>query len=205
MDHSLAARGARLRHFAQAAQARLLQLFASEMPAWAFFLDFAVYPPLIVLCLTLAFGNAGLVQGMLGLLMLASGLAIWTLAEYLIHRFAFHHAPLLKPIHMAHHHAPRDLNGTPTVFTVILFYLLVYLPLSALFGQQLAAAGVAGVMAGYLAYVAVHYVVHHLGSGGLKPLRRLIKLHAVHHHDTKHNFGVTTGLWDRVFGTLARR
>jgi sterol desaturase/sphingolipid hydroxylase (fatty acid hydroxylase superfamily) len=47
--------------------------------------------------------------------------------------------------------------------------------------------------------------VHHLGSGGSRGLRRLIKLHAVHHHDTDHNFGVTTAFWDRVFGTLASR
>lgn len=184
---------------------RFQQFFASEMPAWAFFLDFVIYPPLILLCLVKAFWRAEADQAVLALGAALAGLAVWSLAEYLIHRFAFHHAPVLKPIHMAHHDAPRDLNGTPTVITVIVFYLLVYLPLTEALGDHLAVAATAGVMLGYLAYVAVHYVVHHLGSGGSPRLRKLIKLHAVHHHDTKHNFGVTTAIWDRVFGTLARR
>lgn len=175
------------------------------MPAWAFFLDFVVYPPLIVLGLYLGLAGQGAGQVLASVAMVMAGVMVWSLAEYLIHRFVFHHAPLLKPIHMAHHDAPRDLNGTPTLFTVILFYLIVYLPLETLLGRPAAAAGVAGVMLGYLAYVTVHYVVHHMGSGGLRGLRRLIKLHAVHHHDTRHNFGVTSDFWDRVFGTLAKR
>lgn len=186
-------------------QARLVHLFASDMPAWAFFLDFALYPPLVLLGLGVALIKADPSQTVAACAAFLVGLAVWTLAEYLIHRFVFHRAPVLKPIHMAHHDAPRALNGTPTLLTVAVFYGLVFWPLSALAGLRLGAAATAGVMAGYLAYVSVHYVVHHLGSGGRPILRRLIRLHAVHHHDSDHNFGVTSALWDRVFGTLARR
>lgn len=191
-----------LMQFARAGQARFQQLLSAEMPAWAFFLDFVIYPPLVVFCLFLGMIWAGIWAAVMAAL---AGVAFWTLAEYLIHRFAFHHAPGLKPIHMAHHDSPRDLNGTPTLLTVLVFYLCVYLPLDLAFGAGLAAAGTAGVMLGYLAYVTVHYVVHHLGSGGIRPLRRLIKLHALHHHDLDHNFGVTSPFWDLVFGTYARR
>ena len=38
---------------------RILQMFSAEMPAWMFFLDFLVYPPLILLCVVLAFGPGG--------------------------------------------------------------------------------------------------------------------------------------------------
>ena len=44
---------------ARKAKAWILQMFSAEMPAWAFFLDFVVYPPLILLCLVLAFGSEG--------------------------------------------------------------------------------------------------------------------------------------------------
>lgn len=192
----------RIRQIVLKARARVLQMFSAEMPAWAFFLDFVVYPPLILLCLVLAFGPQG---GLGSVALVALGLLGWSLAEYLIHRFAFHHAPLLRQIHLAHHHAPRELNGTPTLVTVAVFYMLVYWPLTWALRPEWAAAVTAGVLLGYLAYVGVHYVVHHLGSGGRAWLRRLIRLHAVHHHDIAHNFGVTSALWDWVFGTLAKR
>lgn len=191
-----------VRHFARKARVWVVQMLRTDMPAWAFFLDFVVYPPLILLCLVLAFSAGG---GVAPIAMIALGLLGWSLAEYLIHRFAFHHAPVLQQIHLAHHAAPRALNGTPTLVTVIVFYGLVYWPLTWMLRADWAAAVTAGVLLGYLAYVGVHYVVHHKGSGGRAWLRRLIRLHAVHHHDVAHNFGVTTPLWDWVFGTLARR
>lgn len=192
----------RIRGGALKTRARLLQLVSAEMPAWAFFLDFLIYPPLMLLCVALAFGPDG---GIGSVAMIALGVSGWSLAEYLIHRFAFHHAPVLQQIHLAHHAAPRDLNGTPTVVTLAVFYGLVYWPLTLVLRAEWAAAVTAGVLLGYLGYVGVHYVVHHLGSGGRPWLRRLIRLHAVHHHDVAHNFGVTSPLWDWVFGTLARR
>ena len=184
------------------AKTRILQMFSAEMPAWMFFLDFLVYPPLILLCLVLAFGPQG---GFASAGLIALGLLGWSLAEYLIHRFAFHHAPVLQQIHLAHHHAPRELQGTPMLVTLLVFYGLVYWPLTLALRPEWAAAAMAGVLLGYLGYISVHYVVHHLGSGGRPWLRRLIRLHAVHHHDVAHNFGVTSPLWDWVFGTLARR
>ncbi|WP_054008911.1 sterol desaturase family protein [Cypionkella psychrotolerans] len=184
------------------AKTRILQMFSAEMPAWMFFLDFLVYPPLILLCVVLAFGPGG---GFASGGLIALGILGWSLAEYLIHRFAFHHAPLLQQIHLAHHAAPRELQGTPMLVTLLVFYGLVYWPLTWALRPEWAAAVMAGVLFGYLGYISVHYVVHHLGSGGRAWLRRLIRLHAVHHHDVAHNFGVTSPLWDWVFGTLARR
>ncbi|MEO6301109.1 MAG: sterol desaturase family protein, partial [Paracoccaceae bacterium] len=100
---------------------------------------------------------------------------------------------------------PRGLTGTPTILTVMVFAVLVYWPASEIGTRASASAWTAGLMAGYLAYVGVHYIVHHLGSGGQPWLRRLIKAHAVHHHDDRVQFGVTTVFWDRVFGTAGRR
>ncbi len=182
-------------------------LATAMSPRW-FFMDFYVYPPLIVLALLAAFkggwGGAVLSVGLVGL-----GVAVWTLAEYLIHRFGFHHVPGLKAAHLAHHADPAGLHGSPTVVTVLVFGGLVFLPLLGLAGLAPAAALTAGVMLGYLAYVALHYAVHHAGSLGpgwiRGQMRVLIRAHAVHHHQVRYNFGVTTTLWDRVFGTLHRR
>jgi sterol desaturase/sphingolipid hydroxylase (fatty acid hydroxylase superfamily) len=186
---------------------------ATDMsPSW-FFLDFYVYPPLVLLCLILAFDDAGVWRAGLVVAQVLAGLAVWTLAEYLIHRFAFHHAPGLKTVHLEHHAEPEGLHGSPTLVTVLVFAGLAFAPLWWLFSLASASALTSGLMLGYLAYVGVHYLVHHpalLGSGetgsrARKALRGLIRAHAVHHHQLGYNFGVTTLVWDRVFGTLHRR
>lgn len=186
---------------------------ATEMsPRW-FFLDFYLYPPLVLICLVMAFDDADLERAVLSALQVAAGLAVWTLAEYLIHRFAFHHAPGLKTVHLEHHAEPEGLHGSPTLVTVMVFVGLGFLPLLWVFSLATAAALTAGLMLGYLAYVGVHFLVHHpallgqgeAGSRARKALRGLIRGHAVHHHQPGFNFGVTSLIWDRVFGTLHRR
>lgn len=181
-----------------------MEFMATAMsPRW-YFMDFYVYPPLIVLGLLVALdGGVGRMALSGGLVVL--GLAVWTLAEYLIHRFAFHHFPGLQAVHLEHHAEPDGLHGSPTVVSVVAFAGLAFAPLWYLIGLPSAAALTVGVMMGYLAYAAVHYAVHHvtgLGPRWIRPqLRALIKAHAVHHHQFTSNFGVTTTLWDRVFGT----
>ncbi len=205
MMNVFTAKIASLRHSAVFAKATFRKVVPAELTEKLFFLDFGVFPLLILLCLYLAFRSAEGVQTLqLAAIVVAGGLA-WTFFEYVIHRFGFHHFPVLKPMHMAHHDDPRGLTGTPTLVTVAAMYLLAYMPVGFLAGDQTAAAWTAGIMAGYLVYVSVHYVVHHLGSGGSSSLRRLIRLHALHHHDDKHNFGVTSDFWDRVFGTRSTR
>ena len=195
----------RFRRFARTAWAADWNFLSTEMSARMFFLDFVVFPPLILVFLVLSVWQADALQWLTSAGLVVVGIGVWTLAEYLIHRFAFHHFPLLKAVHLAHHDDPRGLTGTPTILTVVVFLVLVYWPAAEIGSRASAAAWTAGMLLGYLAYVSVHYVVHHLGSGGWSWLRRLIRAHAVHHHDSSRNFGVTTVLWDRVFGTLGRR
>jgi sterol desaturase/sphingolipid hydroxylase (fatty acid hydroxylase superfamily) len=196
---------ARVRRFAIAEQFGLQGLIS---PAWArrlFFLDFLVFPAAIFLCLAaVAWNEAGVPYVALTALFVI-GYATWTLIEYLMHRFVFHHFPVFTQMHLAHHAAPHDLIGTPTVITLATFGMLIFWPAFDLTGLEQAAALTAGMMSGYLAYVSVHYIVHNIGSRGWPWLKKLIRLHAIHHHDIHHNFGVTTEFWDRVFGTLARR
>jgi len=209
MDHSAVSLVRRVNEYLHRSDLGFLATAMS--PRW-FFMDFYVYPPLIALLLGVSFdGNWAQVALSVGLA--GMGLVLWTLAEYLIHRFAFHHVPGLMTVHLEHHAEPEGLHGSPTVVTVLVFAGLAFGPLWYLTNLPSAAAMTAGVMAGYLAYVGVHYAVHHVNSLGpawMGPklrarLRGLIRAHAVHHHQQSYNFGVTTTIWDRVFGTLHRR
>ena len=62
----------------------------------------------------------------------------------------------------------------------------------------------AGMVAGYLWYDLTHYYLHHAAptTAGGKWLRRY---HLVHHFQTPdRRYGITTPLWDLVFGTYPR-
>jgi sterol desaturase/sphingolipid hydroxylase (fatty acid hydroxylase superfamily) len=181
----------------------LRALFSTTPPAWAFFLDFIVYPLLIMLCAGLALHGAErrAVPWLLGVMVLGYG--VWTLAEYALHRSVLHHVPPFRENHLAHHKAPRELIGTPTLGSVAIFFFLVYGPLIAGLGLHMASALSVGLLAGYFSYVAAHYALHHWGSGGIAHLQKLKRHHALHHHRADDcNYGVTTTFWDRIFGTL---
>jgi sterol desaturase/sphingolipid hydroxylase (fatty acid hydroxylase superfamily) len=138
------------------------------------------------------------------------GLFIWTITEYLLHRFVFHaeiRSPALKRIinsyHGLHHEAPRDpdwiLVQAPYALTVSALYAVI---IAAICWNLFWTAGIlSGIWAGFLYYEAVHYRVH-ISTGNGPLLRWQRRAHFHHHfHDVDRCFGVTSPLWDYVFGT----
>ncbi len=143
------------------------------------------------------------------------GLFLWTLAEYLLHRFVFHYKPrnawqerVTFLFHGIHHVQPQCKTRLvmPPVVSVplsLLFYGLFYL----VCGTWLGAAYwvnplVSGFTIGYLSYDLIHYSTHHLPSrsGVGKYLKRQ---HMLHHFKTPdRRVGVSSPLWDYVFGTM---
>jgi dihydroceramide fatty acyl 2-hydroxylase len=137
----------------------------------------------------------------------AIGAAIWSLAEYLIHRYAFHFVPrsrlgvaLAYLSHGVHHAYPRDPHR-------LVLPLIVSAPIGAALFAGAAMAGawtfplLAGFALGYLAYDLIHYRIHayEADSGVFKWLRRY---HFQHHFSVPdRQFGVSTPFWDYVFRT----
>lgn len=142
------------------------------------------------------------------------GLFLWTLTEYTLHRFLFHYEArserakrIFFLFHGVHHAQPQDKTRLVMPFPVsiplaLLFYGLFHLIL----GVFLRAPGwvnplTAGFMAGYLTYDLTHYATHHF------PMRRgyakyLKRYHMAHHYkDPNTRYGVSSPLWDWVFGT----
>jgi dihydroceramide fatty acyl 2-hydroxylase len=142
------------------------------------------------------------------------GLFLWTFAEYTLHRFVFHFRPrtpgqarVIYLFHGIHHHQPRCKTRLvmPPVVSLplaLLFYGIFWLILGVVLAQpQWIAPTFAGFIAGYLAYDMLHYATHHL------PMRRgvfkfLKRYHLQHHYKTPdRRFGVSSPLWDVLFGT----
>ena len=144
-------------------------------------------------------GDAGMRAG--GLVL--AGLATWTVIEYLVHRFALHGLQPFRRWHAEHHRRPTALIGTPTVVSAGLVGLFVFSPAAALGGWWNAAAFTLGVSIGYLAYSITHHALHHWHFRGAW-FRARRRAHARHHGAVRSgSYGVTTVLWDQVFGSVA--
>ncbi len=168
----------------------------------SYFADFVVYPPAVLLLLLVTLRPGSPVSWSESSVCVLAGLMLWTLIEYLAHRFILHEIRYLADMHEMHHNDPTGFVGTPTWLSLGMICCGSLLPLWWKSGLGLAGGFTAGMMAGYLWYVGIHHIVHHWRILPGTYLYRLKRRHALHHHARQPcNFGVTTGFWDRVFGT----
>ena len=140
--------------------------------------------------------------------LVAIGMALWTLGEYLMHRFAMH---ALRGKGMAsrehlRHHAERDsvLESWYFAWTgVIVVGIALAISAAQLLGPVGACLG-AGWVAGYGFYDWIHWRAHRRPIA--HPYERWVRRHHFHHHfgHPMANHGVTTPIWDLVFGTYER-
>ncbi len=138
-----------------------------------------------------------------------AGLFSWTLFEYLMHRFAFHyvaHSPrtrrIVYIIHANHHEYPRDrerlfMPPAPSLIMACVVFTLQYL----LMGKTVFMF-FPGFVLGYLMYGTMHYAIH-AWNPPFKWMKPLWRNHHLHHYkEEDKGFGVSTTIWDRVFGTM---
>lgn len=140
------------------------------------------------------------------------GVLAFTLVEYLVHRYLFHLIPdtpskanFQYKFHGVHHEYPKDKDRlamppilSATIISLLfgLFYLLM---------NNYAYGFTAGFGIGYACYLGVHYMVH-----AYQPPKNVFRIlwinHAIHHYkDDDVAFGVSSPLWDWVFGTLPKK
>jgi sterol desaturase/sphingolipid hydroxylase (fatty acid hydroxylase superfamily) len=167
--------------------------------------------PIFVLCLGLGIYRGGFGAQTAALLVIA-GAGAWTLFEYLLHRFGFHierwipaARPLAYLMHGCHHEDPGDASRDimPLIGSVPIFAVLIVLAVP-IFGAATALTLLGGFGFAYLGYDLTHYACHQRRWRGR--ITGYLKRHHLSHHyaDGRRNFGVTSPLWDVVFGTLRR-
>jgi sterol desaturase/sphingolipid hydroxylase (fatty acid hydroxylase superfamily) len=141
------------------------------------------------------------------------GIILWTITEYLLHRFIFHftpRTPLRKRIsflmHGVHHAQPRVKTRLvmPLMVSVplaLLFYLLFSVVVSHFMGARwLTGPLFSGFVIGYVCYDLTHYALHNVQFKG--GLGKFLRTHHMRHHtEWDSRFGVSTPLWDHVFRT----
>lgn len=145
-------------------------------------------------------------------LMFLAGLIAFTWVEYNVHRYVFHIAGSASwkkkfqyVVHGVHHEFPKDKDrlAMPPLLSVTIATTLLLL--FRLIMGDLAFSFMPGFLTGYAAYLSVHYMVH-----AYPPPHNFFKAlwvnHAVHHYkDGEMVFGVSSPLWDYIYGTMKKR
>jgi cyclopropane-fatty-acyl-phospholipid synthase len=164
-----------------------------------------VFYGLLEVVIALALWRAGLEERWLFLGSLALlGLGIWTLVEYAMHRYVLHGLQPFSRWHGEHHLRPTALISAPTLLSASLIAVLVFLPALLLFGPVRAGAFLFGFLSGYLGFAITHHAVHHWRAEG-SWLRRRKTWHGQHHQARQAGcYGVTSALWDHVFGSTGQ-
>lgn len=129
----------------------------------------------------------------------------WTLTEYLLHRFLGHRRTARNPFsveHLAHHADVSYFAPTWKKIVAITSAGAVAGPVAYWIGGGIGVAGCAGFLVMYVAYEVIHRRLH--TAPGASRYGRWARRHHLHHHYRRPqlNHGVTTPIWDFVFGTL---
>ena len=136
----------------------------------------------------------------------ALAFVLWSFMEYVLHRFAFHEARGGNYGSREHlnHHARRDYDlwRNPEAWAGV---VLVGAALGALAWVVVGPAAGWGLGVGYVVayftYEAIHAIAHCFAPR--TRYGRWFRKHHFHHHfaEPLRNQGVTTPVWDKVFGT----
>ena len=147
-------------------------------------------------------------QWLIAAIAFVAGCALWTLLEWLIHNFLGHHGKGKNPFGQEHvrHHATthyfaptwkKVLAATPVIGTVLALMWLLSPPFVAV-------PLVTGLTVMYISYEVIHRRAHTHGPTG--PYSRWVRRHHYYHHfrNPRMNHGVSTPIWDMVFGTYIK-
>lgn len=143
--------------------------------------------------------------------LLVIGLLVWSITEYVVHRFLFHLRPdgprarrVVRIIHGFHHEHPDDHTRLVLPLIVTLPFAIALVPIAWLLFGPIAWGFSAGFGLGYVGYDLTHALIHR--SSGFRGLAYQRRNHMRHHFtDDSRSFGVSSPLWDYVFGTAPER
>ncbi|KAB7729298.1 fatty acid hydroxylase [Rudanella paleaurantiibacter] len=139
------------------------------------------------------------------------GFFIFTLFEYILHRFLYHLEPktpqrakIQYTFHGVHHEYPKDKTRLAMPPALAIFMWLAFFGFFFLIMGEASYAFFPGFLVGYSGYLAIHFIVH-----AYAPPKNFFKWlwinHSIHHYKNEDsNYGVSSPLWDHIFGTYQK-
>ena len=170
--------------------------------------------PALWIPVALYFFCSGFLQiGLVACLAFCLGVFYWTFFEYLLHRYGFHCEQYLPDnrymlclhylMHGIHHAFPMD--SLRLVFPPVLGIMIAIVFKTGVYNLVMplpfADAFFAGKVIGYVWYDLFHYFSHHRqAKNGYTAFMK--RYHLAHHYKNPNlGFGVSSHIWDIVFGT----
>ncbi len=144
-------------------------------------------------------------------LLFLAGCLTFTFFEYCIHRFVYHlgsesydQKSLSYKMHGIHHEFPKDKNRLAMpVLLALLLASIFFVLYRSIMGENVFGF-LAGFLMGYTLYLTIHYCIH-IFRVPKNFLKRLWHHHAIHHYNQPDRaFGVSSPIWDYVFGTMPK-
>ena len=176
---------------------------------------FELYKPFTFYAVALAALNAaaladGAPSPLSAAALLCGGLLSWGLFEYSVHRWVLHREARMNDAqlpgnrtHLAHHASPHALDRLNVQLSESLPVCAAYCLLAWAATGSLRSTTLLydGLMLGYFFYEYLDYQAHHGAARG-RFIRYFRRYHLLHHHcDAEARFGVTSPLFDLLFGT----
>jgi len=182
--------------------------FLEGMSKVSYYIPLLVYIPVIIYLSWHTIVNHKLnVLSFLGYVIF--GLIVWSITEYVLHRFVFHFYPkseVGKRIHFifhgVHHDYPNDakrlvMPPSASIPLALGFYVIF----KALLPVGANDAFFVGFITGYLVYDMIHYALHHANFKS-DTWRKLKQHHMLHHYaDSTKGYGVSSDFWDKILGS----
>ena len=141
-------------------------------------------------------------------LLFFGGIFFWTFFEYIAHRFIFHMVSdnprtrrIAYVLHGNHHEFPRDrdrlfMPALPSIIISSAVFLIMYAII-----RENVFVFFPGFILGYLFYASMHYAIH-AWPPPFKWMKPIWRNHHLHHYkNDEKGFGVSSHIWDKVFGT----
>lgn len=145
-------------------------------------------------------------------LLFFAGWLTFSWVEYQVHRYVFHidtysewRKNFQYTVHGVHHEFPKDKDrlAMPPLLSVTIATVLLVL-LRVVLGDYVFAF-LPGFLVGYASYLLVHYIVH-VYAPPKNIFRTLWINHSIHHYkDGDTLFGVSSPLWDHIYGTVPKK
>lgn len=140
------------------------------------------------------------------------GMLAFTWVEYMTHRYLFHmgadteeRAKIQYTLHGVHHEFPKDKErlAMPPIVSITISTMLLFI--FRLFLGDLVFSFLPGFLVGYAAYLSIHYMIH-----SFQPPKNFLKIlwvnHSIHHYKKGEEvFGVSSPLWDYIYGTIMKK